>query len=219
MIDRAEGAAFNHHFIVLRVRELWNTNDYYIAIHRMDTRDIVEFYEYGHEAVWDHKIRNPTNPVAHVEFETAGKRPLMLDYLFPTLKHMVMERYQLLTNNCQHFAAGILKTILNAGFYLETCKDWDAICELELDNKKWHRPDHPKLTMWQRTKCNSFLCGCGKLAFRSSMGVILPLSIILAAYTTAEAVQDAKEYRRALELIYQPIDNDYKANLDRQAYY
>lgn len=220
VIDKAEGAAFNHHWMVLRVREFWNTDDTFIAFHRMDTVDLVEVYSSLHDAVWESEHRKPSNPVPTSEFETACKRPLMLDYLFPMLQSMVGERYQLLTNNCHHFAQGILTTILKAGFYLETCRaigrDWDPVCELELDNKKWHRPERRQLSMWQQMQCNSFLSGVGTMASKSWWGIV---PVIGTACAIASTVHEVNEYKRAIELIYKPIDNDYKANMSRWTHY
>ena len=215
IIDKAEGAAFNHHWMVLRVRELWNDNDSFVAFHRMDTVDLVEVYSSLHDAVWENEHRKPTNPVPTSEFETACKRPLMLDYLFPMLQSMVVERYQFVTNNCHHFAAGLLRTILNAGFYLETGravgKDWDPICELELDTKKWHRPERRQLSIQQHMQCNSFLSGVTKYASRNMFVGFLP--------AIAKAVQEANQAKKDVELLYKPIDSDYQANLARKACY
>lgn len=216
--DKANNAAVTHHWMILRVRQLWNTDDTFIAIHRLDTRDYVEFYESLNEAIWDNQWRKPTNPVATVEFETAGKRPLMLDYLFPMLESMVIERYQLVTNNCQHFAADILKTILKAGFYLETCKEWNPVCELEFQNKKEHR-QKKRLTKTQATQMleskwlplAAYRVSSMSL-LRKTLAVMLPVPLIKAGF-------EVIEYQKAEKLIWIPIDNDYKVNMHRWACY
>ena len=210
--DKADKAVFNHEWVILKIRGVYVDMCIYASFHRFQEGDVVLKYDSFEDALTDKLARQGTDPKASIVFETAAKRLLMLDYLLPGLTDLSKSRYQLVNNNCQHFAAELCQLVLQAGFYIETCKHWDPVCELELEQKKSHRPHHEALSAWQKAQCQAWLRHFGRFYGLSILFFLPLINIAAASYYTAKGVSNEKRWAK---LVHEVADKDYIANVER----